>query len=303
LTALVLEAGGIKLKYMKTIGIIGQGFVGSAVNAGMQSTFNVLTYDKYLTEKTNSTPEEIVEQSKIIFVCVPTPMNVQTGEAYLGIVESVVDQLEIIAVERGIRPTLVVKSTVPPGTIEALNQRVKNAYVTFNPEFLTEANAINDFINQDRIIIGSDDVRHGNLVANIFGEAFPNAIIKVTTSKTAEMVKYTTNCFLAVKVAFANEMYDLCKAKSIEYDEMIELAKLDKRLGNSHWKVPGPDGDRGYGGHCFPKDMEALRYFAEGVNLQVPVIRGAIFSNNQVRNDRDWEAQEGRAVINIENEI
>lgn len=285
----------------KTIGIIGQGFVGSAVNAGMQGAFNVLTYDKFLADKTNSTPEEIVKESKVIFVCVPTPMDMSTGQAHLGIVESVVDQLEEIAIELGVRPTLVVKSTIPPGTIEALNSRVKNAYVTFNPEFLTEANAVNDFINQDRIIIGADDTRHGNLVANIFAEAFPIAAIKVTSSKTAEMVKYTTNCFLAVKVAFANEMYDLCKANGIEYNEMIDLAKLDKRLGNSHWRVPGPDGDRGYGGHCFPKDMEALKFFAKESNLQVPVISGAIFSNNQVRNHRDWEEQEGRAVINTKN--
>lgn len=283
---------------MKSIGIIGQGFVGSAVKAGMQKTFNVLTYDKFQSEKTNSTPEKIVDECSVIFVCVPTPMNIRTGEAYLGIVEEVVDQLEYFAKELNKRPTLVIKSTVPPGTIEALNKRVTKSYVTFNPEFLTEANAANDFINQDRIIIGADDIRHGNIVRNIFSEAFPNLVnIKVTSSRTAEMVKYTTNCFLAVKVAFANDIYDICSSKNVDYDEMIELAKLDKRLGSSHWQVPGPDGDRGYGGHCFPKDMAALRYISESPKDTI-MIQAAIRKNDMVRKNRDWETQEGRAVIN-----
>lgn len=282
---------------MKSIGIVGQGFVGSAVKAGLEKDFTVLAYDKYVEAKSNSTLLNVVDKCDVIFVCVPTPMNMQTGEAHLGIVEEVVKEIDELAISLGKRPTLVVKSTIPPGTTERLNEMVTKAYVTFNPEFLTEANAINDFINQDRIIIGSDDVRHGNIVANLFGQSFPNATIEVTTSKTAELVKYTTNCFLATKVSFANEIYNVCKAIDVDYNEMINLAKLDKRLGNSHWMVPGPDGDRGYGGHCFPKDMEALKYFAANHDLQMPVISAAIFTNNTVRENRDWEAQEGRAVI------
>ena len=287
----------------KNIGIVGQGFVGSAVKEGMKGSFNVLAYDKFISEKSNSTLLNIVDKCDVIFVCVPTPMNMETGEAYLGIVQEVVTEVDRLAADLDKWPIMVVKSTVPPGTVESLNEGFAfHSTVAFNPEFLTEANAVNDFLNQDRIIIGADDVASGEKVFEVFNHAFPNVNIQVTNTRTAEMVKYTTNCFLATKVSFANEIYEICEQSGIDYNDMITLAKLDKRLGNSHWMVPGPDGDRGYGGHCFPKDMQALVYFAEQLNLQTPVISAAIFTNNVVREDRDWEGQEGRAVINTSKE-
>jgi UDPglucose 6-dehydrogenase len=113
------------------------------------------------------------------------------------------------------------------------------------------------------------------------------------------MVKYVTNCFLATKVSFANEMYEICQYLDIDYDKVIEYAQRDERLGYSHWMVPGPDGDYGYGGHCFPKDVKALISVAMELDSNVkPIILQAIDEkNNRVRNDRDWEQQKGRAVI------
>ena len=110
------------------------------------------------------------------------------------------------------------------------------------------------------------------------------------------MVKYTTNCFLATKVSFANELNQICKQLDIDYDKVVEYAKYDKRLGNSHWAVPGPDGDFGYGGHCFPKDIAALKYLANELGVDTPVLDGTIRKNDQVRLNRDWESQLGRAV-------
>ena len=109
----------------------------------------------------------------------------------------------------------------------------------------------------NRIVLGGDKMALRPVV-EIFESAFPGVPVKVTTAATAEMVKYTTNCFLATKVSFANEIYDICRHSHIDYNEMVDIAKLDTRLGNSHWMVPGPDGDRGYGGHCFPKVLTAL---------------------------------------------
>jgi UDPglucose 6-dehydrogenase len=283
---------------MTNIGIVGQGFVGSAVKAGLETEFNVLTYDKFVEEKTNSSLLNIVSKCDVIFVCVPTPMDMETGECHIGIVESVVRDIDRLCIDLDVVPTLVVKSTVPPGTIDNLNDLVaQHCNVTFNPEFLTEANAVNDFINQNRIVLGGDKSALRPVV-EIFESAFPGVPIKVTTAATAEMVKYTTNCFLATKVSFANEIYDICRHSRIDYNEMVDIAKLDTRLGNSHWMVPGPDGDRGYGGHCFPKDMTALRYIASQMPVATPTLDGASKTNSNVRKDLDWEEQEGRAVIN-----
>jgi UDPglucose 6-dehydrogenase len=110
------------------------------------------------------------------------------------------------------------------------------------------------------------------------------------------MIKYVTNTFLATKVSFANEMYQICEGLDIDYDKVIEYARYDDRLGNSHWSVPGPDGDFGYGGHCFPKDLAALKYVADEMNVSSTMISATIDKNKEVRTDKDWEKQIGRAV-------
>ena len=111
------------------------------------------------------------------------------------------------------------------------------------------------------------------------------------------MVKYLTNCFLATKVSFANEMYQICKKLNLDYDKVIEYSTLDSRLGNSHWNVPGHDGDFGYGGHCFPKDMNALLFLTKKLNSINNVLEAAIKTNDILRKNRDWEKMKGRAVL------
>ena len=111
------------------------------------------------------------------------------------------------------------------------------------------------------------------------------------------MVKYLTDTFLSVKVSFANEIYQLCNNLNIDYDKVVEYATLDDRLGLSHWNVPGPDGDFGFGGHCFPKDLSALLYLTKQMNTTNNVLLATQRTNDEVRNDRDWENMKGRAVI------
>jgi len=110
------------------------------------------------------------------------------------------------------------------------------------------------------------------------------------------MIKYVTNTFLATKVSFANEMYQICEGLNIDYDKVIEYARYDDRLGNSHWSVPGPDGDFGYGGHCFPKDVAALKYVGDSMNISTTMLSATMYKNKEVRSDKDWEKQIGRAV-------
>ena len=111
------------------------------------------------------------------------------------------------------------------------------------------------------------------------------------------MVKYVTNTFLATKVSFANEMYQICGGLNIDYDKVIEYATYDERLGKSHWSVPGPDGDFGYGGHCFPKDVRALISVAYGLGISPEMLISTDITNDEVRNNRDWENMKGRAVV------
>jgi UDPglucose 6-dehydrogenase len=311
-----------------SIAVIGQGFVGGSLTTVFaERGLDVYAYDKsgryvkgslpshgdlaagypnsvkalVLDNEENGTPDF----SNIYFVCLPTPMF-EDGSADLSIVESVLEELASVPGER----IAVVKSTVPPGTTENWNKKFgsRGLHVIFNPEFLTEANSLEDMRNQNRIILGGPRP-YINKVKQVFQEAFPNVPIVKTGSTTAEMVKYVTNCHLAVKVSFANEVSQICEALdkdgfNIDYDKVVEYAKFDRRLGDTHWSVPGPvpthDGRyvRGFGGHCFPKDINALMSVARQYGVEPKVMQAAWDKNLEVRghDDRDWEKQVGRAV-------
>jgi UDPglucose 6-dehydrogenase len=270
------------------IGIIGQGFVGNAVFQTFKNFYNVFTYD-IKEELSNSSLNEIKKKCEIIFICVPTPMNLD-GSCDSSIVESVVKEFS-----KTKNKILVNKSTVVPGTTLKLNEKYPNNKIIFNPEFLTERNAVNDFKNQERIIIGGPRPSTG-ILKSIFSKVFPSAHIIKTGSKHAEMIKYFTNCFLATKVSFANEIYDICQKLELDYDKVIEYSLGDKRIGNSHLNVPGPDGDFGFGGHCFPKDLSAIIKLSEDLGSTNNLLKSVKKTNDKVRRIRDWEKMKGRAI-------
>ena len=289
------------------IGVVGNGIVGNAVFQGMKHAFNVVVYDKDLSKTEadcmpynlrtlfkESPYEAIVSLCKVIFVCVPTPMN-DDGSCNTSIVESVVEDIDNYAYDIDEEPIVVIKSTVPPGTTDELNAKYSNVSVVFNPEFLKESSAVEDFKNQDRIIIGGNHSATRE-VKQLFQKAYPNVPTTKTSATIAEMVKYVTNCFLATKVGFANEIYQICQKVGIDYDKVIEYATKDERLGSSHWAVPGPDGLLGFGKTCFPKDINALMSLAEKLGV-VPMVMNAVWWKNlEVRPEKDWESMKGRAV-------
>ena len=279
------------------IGIVGQGFVGKALKSGFEKHYKIETYDKFIESKSTCDLADLVAKSEVIFVCVPTPMD-KDGTCHTGIVEEVVKEIDKWSyaywgnIDK--KPTIVIKSTVAPGTTDKLHRKYKSVDVIFNPEFLTEANFIDDFKNQNRIILGG--IRRGtNKLRQIYSKVFPTAHIIKTHSTIAELVKYMTNSYLATKVSFANEMYQICEKFDMDYDKVVEYATLDERLGVTHWSVPGPDGDFGFGGHCLPKDLSALIEVAD--DLDVDVLRSTQHTNDKVRKDRDWEDMKGRAVV------
>lgn len=288
------------------IGIVGQGFVGSAIREGLKSFYTVRGYDldpeKCFNLKWMNKLDEVANHSDIVFVCVPTPMR-KDGSCDTRILESAIKDLDKACAKMGrmaTRPIVVIKSTVPPGTTERISKQYvdreneePDMHICFSPEFLTEANSFEDFKNQSRIIIGGNGARE---VKVMFRKAFPEIPIVITKSETAEMVKYFINCFLATKVTFANQMYDICQFAGIDYDKVCEYALYDTRIGRSHLAVPGPDGDRGFGGHCFPKDLLAMIKFAEDDDVENQFLIDVESANDYYREDRDWEKMKGRAV-------
>ena len=280
---------------LDNIGIVGQGFVGTAIKEGMYKFMNVNTYDKYLSEKSNCKDLiELCARSGVVFVCLTTPM-LPTGECDLSIVKGTVLKID----EYDLGNIVVIKSTVPPGTTESLNNICNNIQVVFNPEFLTEANFIEDFKNQNRIIIGGPRPA-STIVKNLYRKAFQESIIVKTGSKTAESVKYFTNCFLATKVSFSNEFRQICDLIDVDYDKVVEYALYDTRIGRTHFSAPGPDGKKGFGGSCFPKDLNALVHFANELNVKPTVLEAVWEKNLEVRPEKDWEQLKGRAISNKE---
>ena len=272
-----------------TIGVIGQGFVGTAIREGFKNFVDIETYDKFKQSTCNSL-EQLSEKAKIIFVCLPTPMK-KSGECDLSIVSDTIYKLDSFNNNN----IAVIKSTVLPGTTEKFNKECKNLQVIFNPEFLTEANFIEDFKNQNRVIIGGPRPATTK-VKNLYRKCYPAASIIKTGSNTAEMVKYFTNCFLATKVSFSNEIRQICEKINVDYDKVVEYGLYDQRIGRTHFSSPGPDGKFGFGGSCFPKDVNALISFAESVNSNPMVLKSVWNKNLEVRPERDWEQLKGRAI-------
>ena len=273
-----------------SIGIIGQGFVGNAIYQKFKNYYDIKTFDiKGIMHCTSNKQDTM--SCGIVFVCLPTPMN-KNGSCHIDIVEKAVADISDLNKDN----IVVIKSTVPPGTVAKWNKKYNNIDIIFNPEFLTEANAISDFENQTRIILGGPR-KSTTKLKTIYSKVFPKATIVKTDSTYAEMVKYVTNSFLATKVSFANEMYEICEGLDVDYDKVIEYACYDERLGKSHWNVPGPDGDFGYGGHCFPKDVKALIEVSTALNVFPLMLIAADEKNEIVRKNKDWKDMKGRAIV------
>ena len=282
------------------IGIVGNGFVGSAVAYGFSSQCGceatVRIHDKQ-EEKSFCTLEETVNESDFIFLSVPTPSN-EDGTIYLGIVEKALE--EINEVNDNDRNVVLVRSTVTPGTTRALSEKFPNLRIVFNPEFLTERSAKFDFINQSRFIIGGPDPSAQSVqdVANLFKWRFGQSTPVIACNyETAEIIKYMNNCFFALKVSFLNEMRLLADECNVDWDTAIDGFVRDGRIGHSHLQVPGPDGKWGFGGSCFPKDIRAMVGFGKEKGVDMRTLAAAWETNLHVRPERDWEKLLGRSVI------
>ena len=247
------------MEITQKIGIVGVGMVGGALkNYFEKQGASLLVYDK---GKNFGSMEE-VNQADIIFVCVPTPFDKEKQSFDLSYVEETCNNISG-------NKTIVIKSTVVLGTTQKLQERYPQHKFLFNPEFLTELTADQDMNYPDRQIMGY--TKQSYAVSKDIMDLLPLAPFeRIIPSTEAEMVKYFGNNWFAIKVAFANQMYDLCKKMGLDYNTVMKSAAADKRIGKSHLEVIHKD-YRGYGGKCIPKDIKALIRFADdwGVDLKL----------------------------------
>jgi UDPglucose 6-dehydrogenase len=247
---------------MLNIGIIGIGMVGTAILETLKkSNISPLIYDKY--KKIGSFKE--VVNTDLIFVCVPTPTQNKVQD--ISFLKDVISGLD----DNYYNGVIVVKSTVLPGTMDNLKKLYPKLKLAHNPEFLTERNAYEDFINQKNILI-SCNVEDLNLIKKVYGYMTSSEVIHYEDYRITETAKYVHNCFLATKISFMNQIYDYCQKENIDYSKVTEAAISQGKIGSTHTLVPGPDGDRGFGGSCFPKDTEALIGFIEEFSILKEVI-------------------------------
>ncbi len=287
---------------MNNIGIVGNGFVGGAVAFGFSPSTGyeskIRIYDKDIDRSTHSL-EEVVTQSDFIFVSVPTPSN-EDGSINISILESAIADISSVETEKGSGAIILVRSTVVPGTTRNLSKKFPNLKLVFNPEFLTERSANFDFISQTRFILGGDAV-HTKQVAALYRDRFGSTLSCIETDfESAELTKYVCNVFFATKISFLNEMKLISDKVGANWVDVIEGFVRDGRIGNSHNSVPGHDGKFGYGGSCFPKDVQALIQFGKDIGIDLAVVEGSWKTNLKVRPEKDWEKLVGRSIMDSE---
>jgi nucleotide sugar dehydrogenase len=276
---------------MQKVGIIGNGFVGNSIAFGFSPTHEIRIHDKDPKRNMN-TLEEVLE-CDYIFVAVPTPMH-KDGSISLAVVETALQEISDNNKKRN--NIVILKSTMIPGSTNNFAKQFPKLNIVFNPEFLTERTAKLDFLTQARIVLGGSK-RLTKRVAKLFEQRFMHTYIIETDAITAEMVKYMNNVFFASKVSIMNEMKMLCDAVGADWKQALKGFAADQRIGDSHLNVPGPDGKLGFGGSCFPKDINAFMAMAEELGIDIPTIKGAWKTNLNVRPEMDWKKLKGRAVV------
>jgi len=272
------------------IGIIGNGFVGNSIAFGFSPTHEIKVHDKDPKRNLN-TIEEVLE-CDFIFIAVPTPMN-EDGSISLKVVEKALEEVN----EKNIKNNIVIlKSTMVPGSTDNFTKQFPKLNIIFNPEFLTERTAKLDFLTQARIILGGDK-KLTKQVAKMFEERFMHTYIIETDTITAELIKYMNNVFFASKISIMNEFKGVCDNVGADWNTALKGFAADQRIGDSHLNVPGPDGKNGFGGACFPKDINAFMSMANDLEVDIPTIKGVWQTNLNVRPECDWKKLEGRAVV------
>jgi len=269
------------------VGVIGNGFVGEAQIFAFSPTADVKVFDIDPLKSTHTLLETLSQD--FIFVCLPTPMK-ENGDQDISYVENFFSNIGLYNTDA----IFILKSTVLPGTTRILTNKFK-FNIVFSPEFLTERTAKLDILSQARVIFGGE--KHlTEKVEQLFKQRFANRHYIHTDSTTAEFIKYMNNTFFATKVSLMNEFYRMSKALGADWETAKHGFAADGRVGDSHLHVPGHDGRLGFGGTCFPKDINALITLGKELDTPMNVLEAAWKTNLEVRPEQDWKQMKGRAV-------
>ena len=269
------------------VGVIGNGFVGESQAYAFSPVADVKIFDVNPVKATH-TLLEVLSQD-FIFVALPTPMK-ENGEQDISYIENFFSNIGLYNTDA----VFILKSTVLPGTTKQLIDKHK-FNIVFCPEFLTEKTAKLDMLTQSRIVIGGN-TQHTEKVLELFKARFGQKHYVLTDSTTAEFIKYMANTFLAVKVSVVNEFYRMSEALGADWNKALEGFVSDPRIGNSHTQVPGHDGKLGFGGTCFPKDINALITMGKELGVDMNTLEAAWKTNLEVRPEQDWKYLVGRAI-------
>ena len=263
------------LNIMK-IGIIGYGFVGKALAAGLNEDVSLLKIDP----KLNTNINDLIDfKPNAIFICVPTPMNEDFSQD-ISILNDVIKKLNVL----NLQSLIVIKSTVLPKYIIEIEKQISE--FIYNPEFLREKHANQDFIDSKLIVFGQNNTSAKKLeeIYRDHSKCICTDYI-YTDAIAASLIKYSINSFLATKVTFFNELNSLFNQSGTEesWDNFILAIANDPRIGNSHMQVPGHDGRLGFGGACLPKDSNAFNVYSEEVGEPLSLLKKVIKTNNKIR--------------------
>jgi UDPglucose 6-dehydrogenase len=269
------------------VGVIGYGYVGRATGEGFASNPGniIFWFDKF--KESPNTLEEVVQKSDFIFITVPTPIFEDYSGMDMSIVEEVVGQ--VAEKIKDPNKIVIIKSTSLPGTTRKMAEKYPHVNFVMNPEFLTQKNANVDFLKPFRTVIGCEARDVGDRVQKLYETILPaNQKYFITDTVSAEVVKYMSNLVLASKVILGNEFYELSKKVGANYLDVQAAVEADPRIG-SHLGAPGPDGDMGFGGACFPKDTIGILGIAKKLKIDMSVLEAVWKKNLKVRKNRDWE--------------
>jgi UDPglucose 6-dehydrogenase len=258
---------------MKII-IAGYGYVGKAVIHALGTSHDIVIVDPNYNDNIISDHPD----AEGIIICVPSP-SLENGKCDASIICEVLDNTPI-------QIPVLIKSTISPEIVDELESKYSEHWLMHSPEFLRARSADFDFLHQKYIILGGEDP--DCYWQTIFQEALPDCKMFFNcTMKEASLIKYASNSFLALKTSYFNHLYDICLNTGMDFSVVRQLLTHDPRIGSDHSMVPGPDGERGWGGHCFPKDTLAFVQWAQAINTPIGVLETAIEYNHSLRKSLD----------------
>ena len=248
------------------ITIAGYGFVGKAHAKVLKEYYDINIADPILLETTVS---DYVDETEAVICCVSTP-QADDGSCNMTNVYNVIETTPWAT-------PILIKSTISLEGWDYIKSKYPDHNITFSPEFLVAATAYEDFSNTKHLYLGGDGTA---LWTDVFSNVFSDVTYEELTVPELIMIKYGRNTFLATKVAYFNQLHDVCSAKNINFDKVAALIGSDSRIGHSHTNITA---ERGFGGHCFPKDTLAMLSTSKLVQADMTILESAVVYNNKIR--------------------